>query len=473
MNQAQNPIIVWLRQDLRLTDNPALYHAAHTGAPLLIIYILDDDSAVPWQAGAASRCWLHHSLAALSDSLQGQLLFARGKADDILPRLARETKAQAIYWNRCYEPWRIQRDKAIKQRMQEDDVAVKSHNASLLWEPWQAVKPDGSPYKVFTPFYRKGCLERCGEPEAPLPAPAHIMFHRHGALQSAQNKIDSLALLPRIKWDVKIMAGWTPGEKGARDALDLFVRDGLRGYKQDRNRPDLPHVSRLSPFLHRGDISPRTVWHEIRRATVAAKLENDGDHFCSELGWREFSYNLLYHFPSLPSLPLQEKFSAFPWQDDPAMLEQWQKGMTGYPIVDAGMRELWETGYMHNRVRMIVASFLVKDLLIDWQHGARWFWDCLVDADLANNSASWQWVAGCGADAAPYFRIFNPVTQGQKFDPCGTYIRRWVPELAALPDKYIHAPWETTHNSVYPDPIIDHKKARDKALSLFSGLKKS
>ena len=472
----QSPAIVWFRQDLRLTDNPALAAAAATGRPILPVYVLDDESAGEFRRGAASRWWLHQSLDALNRSLEGNMLFLAGDAAAILPRLVRDSGARSIHWNRCYEPWRVDRDRRIKADLQGIEIDVETFNASLLFEPWTVLKADGTPYRVFTPFFRKGCLQSPAQPADPEPAARITRF----AKPPIKGALDDLALRPPIGWYETFEETWTPGEAGAREKLDAFMDVGISNYKEGRNFPDLPHVSRLSPHLHFGEISPREVWHAANLAKAAQALETDADHFQSELGWREFSYYLLYHFPQLPRSNLQSKFDAFPWVEDTEALAAWQRGSTGIPIVDAGMRELWKTGYMHNRVRMIVASFLVKNLLIHWHHGERWFWDTLLDADLANNSASWQWVAGCGADAAPYFRIFNPVTQGHKFDPDGAYVKRFVPELSALPAKHLHAPWEAPESLLtdagialgkhYPAPIVDLKDSRERALEAFRSL---
>lgn len=475
----QPAALVWFRQDLRLHDNPALRAAIESGTPVLPVYILDDQNAGPWAMGAASRWWLHHSLKNLNQSLSGRLAIYRGDARIIIPALAQNFSIQNIYWNRCYEPWRIARDTEIKATLEDDGVTTHSYNASLLYEPWQVKKDDGTPYRVFTPFFRRGCVGR-GEPALPVATPPKFALAERpsNALECAD-----LDLLPKkIRWDQKMEPHWSIGEDAARTRLDTFLDEGLADYKQDRNRPDRPHkVSRLSPHLHFGEISPRTVWHSIRQRMIAEGLENDGDNFLSELGWREFSYSLLYFNPTLPTEPLQSRFKSFPWDQDDKALLKWQQGQTGYPIVDAGMRELWETGYMHNRVRMIVGSFLVKDLRLHWTAGEKWFWDCLVDADLASNAASWQWIAGCGADAAPYFRVFNPVGQGEKFDPDGDYVRRYVPELAGLPNDLIHRPWEAppmllkqagvTLGGNYPLPMVDHKEARLKALEAFQATK--
>ncbi|MDA4846235.1 cryptochrome/photolyase family protein [Hoeflea poritis] len=471
MDKASDIAIVWFRQDLRLNDNPALIRAAETGR-ILPVYILDDETAGPHRMGGASRWWLHHSLASLDKALGGGLQFFRGPADEVIDRLVERHAVSGVYWNRCYEPWRIQRDSAIKKVLTEKGVPVHSENGSLLWEPWQVLKGDGTPYRVFTPFFRKGCLQ-AAPPRRPLGAPPAF----ETVADAHSLTLEGLDLLPQIRWDRKLSPHWAAGEEGARERLRRFLDEGLDGYKEGRDFPARSNVSRLSPYLHFGEISPNQVWH-----SASAGPDNpDRDHFRSELGWREFSYSLLYHFPDLPDTNLQPSFSAFPWIEDIDALKAWQRGVTGIPIVDAGMRELWETGYMHNRVRMIVGSFLVKNLLQHWHSGERWFYDCLVDADLANNSAGWQWIAGCGADAAPYFRIFNPVTQGQKFDPGGAYTRRFVPELAALPDKFLFSPWEAPQPVLheagirlgkdYPAPIVDLKTSRERALTAFQSMK--
>lgn len=462
--------IHWFRQDLRLSDNPALVAATEVGK-VLPIFILDDDNADNHKMGAASRWWLHHSLDALNKSLRGQLHLYRGDAQAVLRDLVKQHPNCAVFWNRCYEPWRVARDKRIKAELANLGVEAHSFNGSLLWEPWQVRKKDGTPYKVFTPFYRRGCLG-AEPPRAPLPRPK-IAFAKgdFGALSIAD-----LALLPTIRWDLQLQPHWKIGETPAQARLRQFIDEGLADYKAGRNYPARENVSRLSSHLHWGEISPHQIWHDVQ----AVGNGDNEDCLLSELGWREFSYSLLYHFPQLPINNLQSKFDAFPWRNNAKRLTRWQRGMTGYPIVDAGMRELWQTGYMHNRVRMIVGSFLVKNLLLHWHHGEHWFWDCLVDADLASNSASWQWIAGCGADAAPYFRVFNPVTQGEKFDPSGAYTRRFVPELNTLPDKYLYHPWEAPESVLdaagielgvtYPQPIVDLKASRARALDAFQSM---
>ncbi len=465
-------VIHWFRQDLRLGDNPALSAAARMGS-VLPIYILDDDNALGYSIGAASRWWLHHSLSNLDASLQGKLRLFCGDAEQILGHLTEHYEISSIHWNRCYEPWRVVRDRRIKKRLIEQGIDVQTHNGSLLWEPWQVLKSDQTPYKVFTPFYRKGCLN-AESPHSPLPQPENLQPAEgdFGAIP-----LTKLKLLPAIGWDKQLRPHWRIGETAAYDRLRDFLQEGLEDYKEGRNFPAKANVSRLSPHLHFGEISPHQVWHEIQRAGD----DTNHEHFLSELAWREFSYALLYHNPELPKNNLQAKFDRFPWRDDSDLLARWQRGQTGCPIVDAGMRELWQTGYIHNRVRMIVGSFLVKNLLLDWRDGAAWFWDCLVDADLANNSASWQWIAGCGADAAPFFRIFNPVTQGQKFDSQGEYTRHYVPELAKLPDKYLFCPWTAPKlvlqesgvilGESYPELIVDLKLSRERALDAFKTIK--
>lgn len=464
--------IHWFRQDLRLADNPSLQAAAAHGQ-VLPIYILDDHNAGDNVIGGAGRWWLHHSLNALNQSLDGQLRVFCGDAQKIILNLCQRHSITAVFWNRCYEPWRMQRDQELKSHLTAQNIEAKSFNGSLLWEPWEIQKADGTPYKVFTPFYQKGCLHNGPKIRTPQGAPQSLPC-APGNFSEAS--LDSLKLLPKIPWDKQLEPHWEIGETGAQKALEQFAQTGIAHYKSGRDFPAKAHVSKLSPRLHWGELSPQQIWHRIQ---FTGDNENVA-HFTRELGWREFSYSLLYHNPELPRKNLQSKFDRFPWQKNPDHLRRWQTGTTGYPIVDAGMRELWQTGYMHNRVRMIVGSFLVKNLRLHWHHGQSWFWDCLVDADLANNSASWQWIAGCGADAAPYFRIFNPITQGETFDPSGTYTRRYLPELANLPDRNLFKPWLTPTDILaragivlgrdYPKPIVDLKTSREQALAAFKGL---
>ncbi|GAB4363095.1 MAG: deoxyribodipyrimidine photo-lyase [Kiloniellaceae bacterium] len=472
------PSIVWFRQDLRLADNPALAAAIARGAPILPLFIFDDSG--DWAPGGAARWWLHHSLAALSNDLKkcgAPLCLRRGKAQDILHDVAQEHGAAAVFWNRCYEPAAVARDKALKERLKKADIEAVSFNGALLAEPWALKTGQGEPYKVFTPFWK--ALQAAGDPPRPLTRPRKL----DGVTGAASEELDDWQLLPtRPDWAGGLRETWQPGEKGAAERLSDFLDAAASDYKTERDRPDRSGTSRLSPHLHWGEVSPRQVWHATRHAVAAGTLtDGAAEAFLRQLGWRDFSHNLLFHWPDFPEQPWRAAFAAFPWSDDEAAFDAWCQGRTGYPIVDAGLRELWATGWMHNRVRMIAASFLVKDLLIPWQRGEAWFWDTLVDADLANNAAGWQWVAGCGADAAPYFRIFNPVSQGEKFDPRGDYVRRWVPELAGLPDDAIHRPWEApaevlkkakvTLGESYPHPIVDHKAARDRALAGYETVK--
>ena len=441
------------------------------------VYIFEDSAGQQWAPGGASRWWLHYALLSLDKSLQGKLNIYQGDPLEVLERLVAEHNASGVFWNRCYEPQSIERDGLIKSSLKEAGLQVQSFNGSLLWEPWQVLKKDQTPYKVFTPYYRRGCLGKPA-PRRPLPPPTNMQLHK---LENNLT-VEDLSLLPAIGWDKKMQEHWNISEEGAKDRLDEFVFNGIQDYREGRNFPNKQNVSRLSPYLHFGQISVNTAWYAANDAAALIDNESNLDTFLSELGWREFSYYLLYHFPELPTKNLQPRFDVFPWaQNIDADLQAWKKGKTGYPLVDAGMRELWETGYMHNRVRMVVGSFMVKNLLIHWHHGEQWFWDCLVDADLASNSASWQWVAGCGADAAPFFRIFNPITQSEKFDKQGDYIRRFVPELANMPAKYIHAPWLAPADILavagveigadYPAPIVDIKESREIALAAFKHTK--
>lgn len=462
--------IHWFRQDLRISDNPSLIKALNHGR-VLPIYIFDDVNAGRYLTGSASCWWLYQSLISLNHSLNHNLSVYRGDPLDILKDLIKRFDVDAIYWNRCYEPWQINRDTKIKEDLKNHEIKVESSNSLLLWEPWQIKNAEGLPYKVFTPFYRKGCLQ-AESPRQPLPAPNNLQLIN----DQYTDGIKSLGLLSQIPWAEKFQSHWNVSEKAALKCLDNFISNSLHQYKNGRDIPSVNHTSQLSPYLHFGEISPHQVWDALQ----SIEHNTNTDTFCSQLGWREFSYHLLYHHPKIPEKNLRPKFDTFPWVDDTSWLKAWQAGQTGVPMVDAGMRQLWQTGYMHNRVRMIVASFLVKNLRIHWHHGERWFWDTLLDADLANNAASWQWVAGCGTDAAPYFRIFNPVTQGKKFDPNGDYIRQFIPEIAKLPDKYIFSPWEAPKDILmqaeinlgknYPLPIVDIKISRELALQAFQSL---
>jgi deoxyribodipyrimidine photo-lyase len=479
---SDSTVILWFRQDLRLADNPALTAAIDSGARLLPLFILDEDPDDSWAPGAASRWWLHRSLAALDKDLRklgAPLCLRRGKADTVLRQVIDESGAEAVYWNRCYEPAAVARDKSLKSVLRDDGITVESFNGNLLVEPWELTTGQGRPYKVFTPFWK--ALLAHGAPPAALAKPKKLQ----GRMGIAGDKLVAWGLLPRKPdWAAGFPDHWTPGEAGAAARLSEFLDDAAGSYGNDRDRPDLPGTSRLSPHLHWGEISPRQVWQATRHAIDAGRTpESPALAFLRQLGWRDFSSNLLFHWPTLPEKPWREDFDAFSWRDDDKGFAAWCRGATGYPLVDAGLRELWATGWMHNRVRMVAASFLVKHLLIPWQRGEAWFWDTLVDADLANNAAGWQWVAGSGADAAPYFRVFNPVAQGEKFDPKGVYVRRWVPEIADLPDDVIHKPWEAapevlkdagvTLGETYPQPLVDHKAARARALAAYEDVKKN
>jgi len=462
---------MWFRQDLRLHDNPALLDSVNSGF-ILPVYIYDITTPEEFIIGDASKVWLHHALNSLNQSLNFNLQVFIGDPKEILLELIKKHNITQINWNRCYEKWQIERDTNIKLALQKQGILIKSFNGLLLWEPWGVLKSDNTPYKVFTPFYYKGCLTQ-KEPRRPLHKPQNIKFVK--TLNHTQ--INDINLLPQIPWYKNIIANWQVSEDAALSRLHNFIENQIHNYKIGRDYPTHDSTSRLSPDIHFGQISPNTAWYWANYSG----FDDNIDTFLSELGWREFSYHLLYYFPNLHKENWQNKFDNFLWQKDISKLQLWQHGKTGIPIVDAGMRELWQTGYMHNRVRMIVASFLIKNLLIDWRHGAKWFWNTLFDADLASNSASWQWVAGSGADAAPYFRIFNPVTQSQKFDPDGIYIRKYIPELKSLPNKYLFSPWTASAEILsicgvvlgqdYPYPIVDLKESREIALERFKSLK--
>lgn len=474
--------IVWFRGDLRLDDNPAFRAAAERGS-VLPVFIWAPKEEGAWPPGAASRWWLHQSLTALGAELEKKglpLILRLGPTLAQLKDLVQESEADAIYWNRRYEPASIERDRIVKEKLRAEGLEAESFNSSLLFEPWELKTKTGNPYQVFTPFWRS-CLER-PEPAAPKKSPREI-----GAVEAEINslKLEDLDLEPEIDWAKGMAAAWRPGSAGAQQELERFLEEAIPEYPRARDYPATLGTSRLSPHLHFGEIGPRQIWHAVKAHLARhhkAGVERGAEIYLKELGWREFAHHLLYHFPKTPEQPLRADFERFPWRSDPRALKAWQRGKTGYPLVDAGMRELWKTGWMHNRVRMIVASFLVKDLLLPWQDGAKWFWDTLVDADLANNTLGWQWSAGCGADAAPYFRVFNPIAQGEKFDGEADYLRKWLPELANLPDKWVHRPAEASPEilakagvklgTTYPFPIVDHGEARNFALRALQSIKK-
>lgn len=467
--------IVWFRRDLRLSDNPALAAALADGHQPIPLYIHAPDEEAPWAPGAASRAWLERSLRALDADLRAlgsQLLVLRGDSGTQLQSLIDASGATAVYWNRLYEPACIARDRVLKAALCERGIAVSSHNAALLLEPWQVATQKGDPYRVFTPFWRTARAQLPAQfavPSAPVALPPSPAIAGHA--------IDSLGLSARPQWDAGFWSHWQPGEAGAQEALSVFLDDAVRGYKAQRDIPGRVGTSRLSPHLHFGEISPRQIWNALAAAELPAHCDEHLLHYRNELGWREFSHHLLFHYPHTPAHNLDARFDGFAWAEpDQDLLKAWQSGRTGVPLVDAGMRELWHSGWMHNRVRMVVASFLCKNLRIHWTHGARWFWDTLLDADLAANTQGWQWSAGTGADAAPYFRIFSPASQAARFDPNGVYIRRWCPELAALPERALHAPW--LHRELvarvapsYPAPIVDIPASRDAALAAWQALR--
>jgi deoxyribodipyrimidine photo-lyase len=462
--------LVLFRRDLRLADNPALSAACAAHTHVLPVYIHSPGEDGGWPDGAASRWWLHHSLAALSHRLHvhhADLHLRRGEPLTVLRELVRDSGASAVYWNRLYEPDAIARDTRIKSALREQGLDVHSHNAALWCEPWQISTQQGDPYRVFTPYWRN--LRSHLPTSEPWPEPALPGWR---ALTGGLT-LSSLALLPRIAWSGGLADSWQPGEHGATELLEIFGDDAINHYQLARDLPARHGTSRLSPHLHFGEISPRQIRAQLeKRANKAdAKHRPDIEPYLRELGWREFAHHLLFHFPKTPTENFNPRFAKFPWA--PANEEQlvrWQRGHTGIPLVDAGMRELWHTGWMHNRVRMIVASFLTKNLRLHWHHGASWFWDTLVDADLASNTLGWQWVAGCGADAAPYFRVFNPVTQSKKFDPDGAYLRRWLPELADAPLALLHEPWNDPallKRSGYPAPMVELAASRQAALDAY------
>ncbi len=479
--QKKNIAIVWFRNDLRLADHAALF-AASQHSSIIPLYIWDPDTESPWQAGSASQWWLHHSLNNLDQALvekKSKLIIMRGDRLKIFEQILEKFKIDAVYWNRSYEPSVRSSDKKIQKYLFEKGVAVQICRGNLIFEPGEIVKSDGTPYQVYSAFWRtfishwQSSSSKQVIAIPPLAAQAKAL----------SVTCDALNLLPTIPWDSAFCKYWQPSEAEADRRLNQFLLQSIAKYQKQRDLPGILGTSTLSSYLHFGQIHPQTIYKKIAEKFGDLKKITDLNivQFCKELAWREFSHHLLYYFPTLPEHPMKKTFNHFPWRKADRTFDAWKKGLTGYPIVDAGMRQLWQTGWMHNRVRMIVASFLTKDLHISWQEGARWFWDTLLDADLANNTQGWQWTAGCGFDAAPFFRIFNPTSQGEKFDPSGIYIKTWCPELERLPQKWIHQPWMAPENVLleakvnlgvnYPFPIVDHKKSRDFSLKAYKNLK--
>lgn len=477
-DDATKPIILWFRQDLRLHDNPALTRAAEAGAPIVPVFVLDQGSRVR-PMGAASLWWLDKSLRALDADLRARgsrLILRRGDSEAELLRLIQETGAGRLYMNRLWEPDAAARDADLAHSLQGEGVEVKGWNGSNLMPPGSVLNGSGQPYKVFTPF-SKALLAQWSPPPHTL-GPRRI----DTPADVASDDLDAWDLHPR-RPDWSTGFDWTPGEAGAITALSTFISGRMAAYAEGRDHPGRPVTSRLSPHLHFGEIAPWRAVEAARSAAADGKAPAaQAEKFVSEIVWREFSAHLLHAFPQIVDHAFRPEYDSLPWRTDARGLAAWKRGRTGYPIVDAGMRQLWTTGWMHNRVRMVVASFLIKHLLIDWREGEKWFWDCLVDADLASNVQNWQWVAGSGADASPYFRIFNPIMQGRKFDEDGRYVRRWVPELAKIPDRWLHAPWEAPAEVLrdagvrlgvdYPRPIVEHEAARTRALDALKSVDK-
>ena len=475
------PIILWFRRDLRLADHAALTQALNDGAPIIPLYIHETTSEPAM--GGASKWWLHQALAAHADQLAklgAKLIIRQGKPAQVLGELIKQTRARSVYVSRAYDSATDLLDAALERSLAHEGILWRTFGGHLLWEPSQVRNKSGKPFQVFTPFWRaqsQGWL-----PPEPLKAPKH--WPSPEAWPSS-TPLEQLGLLPTIAWDAGWNHIWCPGEAGATKAIKTFASKAYETYEVSRDLPGVEGTSRISPHLHFGEITPAQIFHtlldQLKKVGISPATLM-GSCYMREIGWREFAHHLLHHFPATVQRPLRPEFESFPWMKDARLLRAWQKGQTGYPIVDAGMRELWATGWMHNRVRMIVGSFLVKHLLIRWQEGAEWFWDTLVDADLANNTLGWQWIAGCGADAAPYFRIFNPMTQSAKSDGRGEYIRRWVPEIKELNDQDLHAPWEAppmalasagiTLGKTYPQPVVNHTIARERALAAYQRIRK-
>ncbi|MEM0965072.1 MAG: deoxyribodipyrimidine photo-lyase [Verrucomicrobiota bacterium] len=475
--ESEKTILLWFRKDLRIQDNSAFAQAIEMGYSIVPVFILDEDAEGQWKPGGASKVFLHEAIASLEKDLAAlglALVVRKGSSDKILEELLKETAAAGVFWNRRYEPRIIRRDSEIKKRLKEAGKVVESFNSSLLWEPWEVATQQGKPFQVFTPFWKNAGSRSMREP---VQVDLENLLIPKSSPRS--DSLESMGLLPELDWGEKLLARWEVSEEAAHKKASDFLSGPVSAYDTDRDFPGIDGTSSLSAYLHWGLIGPRQVWSLAVRKEQAHT--QGGKTFLSEIGWREFAYHVLYHFPQTPERPLRDKYAEFPWEVSVDSQKKWESGETGYPIVDAGMRQLYSEGWMHNRVRMIVASFLVKHLLQPWNAGAKWFWDCLVDADLASNTLGWQWSGGCGADAAPYFRVFNPMTQGKKFDPEGLYVKKYVPELKHLSKSYIHEPWEAPDDELekagvelgetYPFPMIEHKEGRERALAAFELVK--
>ena len=475
---SQERTIVWFRKDLRIQDNPSLFAALENNQRIIPVFIWDEEAGGSWKLGASSRWWLHHALLDLSQSIRnlgGQLLLLKGKAEEVIPHLANKYGAKQVYYGRTYDPSGIETQVQVEEALDQAGIESQSFNSSLLQEPWETKNGSGKPFQVFTPYWRKSRQIIYREPLSYNPSKLNFE-----ALPTPQTKLDDLELIPHHPWHHKLGEHWEVTEEAGLRMIRRTVDEVTRSYATRRNHPAVEGTSRLSPYLAWGLVSPRQICQAVLSAENEGSLRGE-NKFLVEIGWREFSYHLLYHYPTIPDQPLRPKYASFPWLEDPESLDNWKFGNTGYPMVDAGMRQLYETGWMHNRVRMVVASFLVKHLLLPWNEGAKWFWDTLVDADLASNTQGWQWAAGCGADAAPYFRIFNPITQGEKFDARGEYAKQWIPSLENLPSKWVFRPWEAPPSLLsesgielgkdYPSPCIDHAYGRQRALAALASLK--
>lgn len=482
MPASAKPLLIWFRTDLRRSDNPALHWAVQTGKPIIALFVLEDGFGGTRPLGGASKWWLHHSLTRHREMLNEcgiPLVLQRGDPGRAIAKLVEETGADTLVWNRRYDANAIAVDTEIKASMTASGMTVRSFNGSLLVEPWEQKTKSGTPFRVFTPFWKS--ILAGPEPRIAFPAPASS---NPPPVSASGLQLEDLDLLPNLDWADEFDGHWEPGEHGAQRALTRFLELGLRSYAKGRDMPGQRATSMLSPHLQFGEVSPVQIWHSTRTAEgMDSTLAGPANKFLSEIAWREFAFHLLFHNPGLATENYSATFDAFPWQFDRKLFDAWKTGTTGYPIVDAGMRQLWQTGWMHNRVRMVAASFLIKHLMIDWRHGEKWFWDTLVDADVANNPSGWQWVAGSGADAAPYFRIFNPVLQGEKFDSDGAYVREWVPELSGLENKWLHKPWQAPDAALgaagvllgetYPKPVVDHGTARKRALAAYAALRRA